>query len=226
MSKIRIVIVDSTPSDVYVMLHTFNRNPLFTVLHAFNNGIEFLKNLAQLPEFDCLLIDMQLPKMSAREVISELKSRGVLFKIYAITYGLIPYRIDAIAGSGIHAYSRKDPELLELLIPKIVAGDLIYDDRANDSWNVNGAEMNMFELEKHVWLSILNESEKAILNGFANGLTLIEISKQEEIDIKTLDKYHKRMLKKLKLKSDDALKNFAVENGFGYDGIHGVKRKR
>ncbi|MDP1726648.1 MAG: response regulator [Bacteroidota bacterium] len=226
MPKIRIVIVDPSPSDAYVMMRTFNRNPLFTVLRAFSNGIDFLKSLSQLPEFDCLLIDTHLPKMSGKEVILELKTRGVLFKIYAITYGLIPYRIDIIAGSGIHAYSRKDPELLELLLPKIVAGDLIYDDRANDSWNVNGVDMNMFELEKHVWLSILNESEKAILNGFANGLTLTEISKHDDIDIKTLDKYYKRMLKKLKLKSDDALKNFALENGFGYDGIHGVKRKK
>lgn len=224
MPKIRLVIVDPTPSDVFVMLRTFNVNPLFTVLHAFSNGIDFLNNLSQLPEFDCLLIDLHLPRMSCKEVILELKAREVSFKIYAITYGLVPSGYNAIAGSGAHAFSRKDPGLLELLLPKVAAGDLIYEDRIRDLWNINGIEMSMFDLEKHVWLSLLNESEKAILNGFANNLTLTDISEHDEIDIRTLEKYHIQILKKLKLKTDTALKNFAKENGFGYGGINGDKR--
>lgn len=150
MPKIKLVIVDPTPTDVYVMLRKFNRNPLFTVLYAFSNGIDFLKSLNQLPEFDCLLIDLHLPRMSGKEVILELKARKVSFKIYAITYGLVSNRPNVIAGSGAHAFSRKDPELLELLLPKVASGDLIYEDRGRNLWSVNGIEMNMFDLEKHV----------------------------------------------------------------------------
>ncbi len=214
MAVIKLVIVDDSPTDTYVMQRVFGKNPSFKVVHVFNNGVDFLKNFHQLPDFDCVLIDMHLPKMSGKEVILELQARNVPFKIYVMTYGLFPSLVQMFNRSGAHAFSRKDPQVLEMLLPKVAAGDLIYEDQANDIWNVNGVDMNNFEMETHVWMGMLTHPEKAILNGFANGLSIPQISAKSGIDIEILDKHHKKIMKKLRFKHDEQLKQFAIKHGF------------
>ncbi|MBC7381853.1 MAG: response regulator transcription factor [Bacteroidia bacterium] len=225
MSKIKLIIVDDSAADLYVLLHTFKNHNLFTVIQTFSNGSEFLRNLNSLPPFDCLLIDMHLPLMGGKEVAEQLKGMAVNFKTYIITYGIYPSMTNALIEAGVHAFTRKEAPLLELLISEVVAGNTIYEDQTKQTWIVNGTELCMFELEQRTWLTILNLSERAILNGFANNLSIHIISRDSEIDIETLYKYQKRIMKKLKLNYDEELIAWALKQGFGYYGINGEMKK-
>ncbi len=215
MDKIRLVVVDDSPTDIFILMEILKRNPIFKFIQVYTNGVDLLKQLDELPPFDILLIDLHLPKMDGKEVIQKLNERNINFKIYAITYGYYYGIVSSLRGLGVQAFSRKDPEVLENLLPKVMNHETIYEDQLTNTWVLNGVVTNMFNFEKKIWMKLLNAQEIEVLDGVANYLTLEQIMDQTNYNREGVLKYYNRTLKALKFRSIHQLREWAINNEFG-----------
>ena len=76
---INVLLVEDSPGDVRLTRETFRNSKLPITLHVATDGMEamtFLRNESgndEIPRPDFILLDLNLPRMSGREVLAEVK---------------------------------------------------------------------------------------------------------------------------------------------------------
>lgn len=79
LKPIDILLVEDSPTDILITQEAFQQARLFNQLHVVEDGVEALAFLRQqgayshVPQPDLILLDLNLPKKSGREVLAELK---------------------------------------------------------------------------------------------------------------------------------------------------------
>lgn len=208
MNKIKVLIVDD---------HTLFRKglkeilldlPLIGECKEANNGFEAIK-MVQTESFDLIFLDIAMPQINGLETFKRIKAIKPDTKILFLSmYPEEQYAIRAMK-MGANGYLTKsvDPEELTKAINKIIKGGKYLPDSFSDKliYYLQKPE----EIQPHEKLS---EREFQVFLMIAQGKSLIEISKELAISIKTVSTYRARILEKLDLKSNAEIINYAIKH--------------
>src|SRR5688572_16320052 len=77
MEKIKVILVDNDPDELFFMEKGFESSELFTILAQFSNGLElyeFLDDTDELP--DLIVTDLNMPWKSGIEIAKEVTSNA------------------------------------------------------------------------------------------------------------------------------------------------------
>lgn len=109
MRTFKILIVDDSPSDVLLTREALEAASLPIELYAVDNGVEAMAFLhrqngyARAPRVDLVLLDLNLPMKSGREVLAELKWDERLRSIPVIVLTSSAAEEDIAKAYGLHA---------------------------------------------------------------------------------------------------------------------------
>ncbi len=109
LTPAEILLVEDSPSDVLMTREALAGAKLLNNLHVVEDGveaIEFLRNRgrhATAPRPHLILLDLNLPKKSGREVLSEIKSDPGLKMIPVVVLTTSKAEEDVLQSYGLHA---------------------------------------------------------------------------------------------------------------------------
>jgi two-component system, chemotaxis family, response regulator Rcp1 len=106
---IEILLVEDNPGDVRLTLEVFKDGRINNKLNVVGDGVEALAYLKcegkyadALPQ-DLILLDLNLPKKSGREVLAEIKSDPALRKIPVVVLTTSAAEMDILEAYNLHA---------------------------------------------------------------------------------------------------------------------------
>ncbi|WP_297211467.1 MULTISPECIES: response regulator [Thermodesulfovibrio] len=207
--KIKVMIIDD---------HTLFRKGLREILLDFpfieeckeaRSGKEALEILSQ-EKFDILFLDIAMPDMDGIETLKLIKNRDYQTKILMLSmYPEEQYAIRALkCGASGYITKSADPEELMRAIEKIIAGGKYVPEAFS--------EKVLHYIDKSEALSpheMLSERELQVFMMIARGKSLVEISRELSISIKTVSTYRARILEKLNLQNNAEIINYAIRHG-------------
>ena len=163
--------------------------------------------LAELPSepAGCIMIDLQMPKMSGLELYEELKVRNIDVPIIIVTGQADARSCRQALQSGAFDYVEKGwrPfDILEVL------------QRGLDQFEADRAKRQSIAsaLEK---LSAVSARECEVMNLLAEGQSLKELSQQLGITVQTASKHRASLFRKLGISNDIELLKFLISSDVG-----------
>lgn len=206
--KLKVLIVDD---------HTLFRKGLKEILldipyikecKEAKSGYEAIDILSK-ESFDIVFLDIAMPDMNGIETLKKIKTEHPETKILMLSmYPEEQYAVRTLKiGASGYLTKSADPEELVKAIDKIMEGGK-YVPKAFSEKLLN--YINMEEIPSHEKLS---EREFQVFLMIAKGKTLIEISKELSISIKTVSTYRARILEKLGLQNNAEIINYAIKHG-------------
>ncbi len=132
---VRILLVEDNPGDVELTREALASRPTSTELHVVQDGAEALDFLRQrgayadAPQPDLVLLDLNLPRVTGREVLAEVKRDEALMAIPIVIFSSSADAQDVAATYSLHAncYVQK-PATLDAYI------DAVH--RIEDFWSI------------------------------------------------------------------------------------------
>lgn len=107
--KLHILLVEDSLSDVMLIRRSFNRSQLDHTLYCVEDGeqaIAFLKqrgNYSQVARPDLIILDLNLPRLDGREVLTQIKQDPVLKRIPVVVLTTSSAEQDVIGSYDLHA---------------------------------------------------------------------------------------------------------------------------
>ena len=108
---LKILLVDDNPADVMLMKEAIRKSSISVSLFELGNGQDAIKYLRRLPPYetattpDLVLLDLQLPLKSGKEVLREVKSDVLLSSIPIIIMSTSSSCEDILQSYQLHAAS-------------------------------------------------------------------------------------------------------------------------
>lgn len=109
IKRIEILMVEDSPSDVLLTREAITQAKLVNNLHVVEDGVEataFLRRegrYASAPRPDLVLLDLNLPRKSGKEVLAEIKSDEHLKIIPVVILTSSKAEADVLKAYGLHA---------------------------------------------------------------------------------------------------------------------------
>lgn len=106
---IDVLLVEDDPGDVLMTQEAFGDNRLDNILHVVSDGVEALEFLrkqgahADAPTPDLVLLDLNLPRMSGREVLDAVKNDPALRMIPIVVLTTSSDHDDVLSSYDMHA---------------------------------------------------------------------------------------------------------------------------
>jgi DNA-binding NarL/FixJ family response regulator len=207
--KINILIVDDhqmVADGIRTMLESQADNYLFKISEA-TNGEDAISKVRK-NEFDIVLMDYQLPKMTGAQTVYEMLIYKPGTKILALSnYDEHKY-VTNIMEAGAKGYILKNigPSELVLAIEKIMDGKSYF------SGDIHHLLLNKNSNENPALGSKqMTRREREILPLIAEGLSNKEIALKLNIEKRTVDAHRQNLLKKLDVKNTASLVRKAIE---------------
>ncbi|WP_374205828.1 response regulator [Crossiella sp. S99.2] len=106
---IEVLLVEDDPGDVLMTTEAFEENKVGNRLHVVSDGVAAMAFLrregeyAQAPRPDLVLLDLNLPKMDGREVLSEIKNDPALRRIPVVILTTSEAEEDVLRSYQLHA---------------------------------------------------------------------------------------------------------------------------
>jgi DNA-binding NarL/FixJ family response regulator len=209
IQKVRLLIVDDhqmVRDGIRVMLESQNKTYAFVITEA-ENGEDAIKNVLKY-DYDIILIDYQLPKMTGMETVEKILLYKPTTKILALSnYDELTY-INNMLKAGVSGYILKNVEPIELIAAiKTILNDKIF--------YSNEVAIKLIESKKRTASSIdkysLTKRELEILKLITEEKTNDEISTLLFIAKRTVDSHRQNLLNKLGVKNTVGLTKIAIE---------------
>ncbi len=108
----RVLVVEDTPAMQLLISRILTKVGVEVVVAG--NGIEGVEALAA-NRFDLVLMDMQMPEMDGIEATRQIRARGDLTPIYALTANVMPQHRDAFLTAGCNGFLSKPIDRSQLL---------------------------------------------------------------------------------------------------------------
>ncbi len=210
IQKVRLLIVDDhqmVRDGIRVMLESQTKTYKFIITEA-ENGEDAIQNILK-NDYDIILIDYQLPKMTGMETVERILLYKPTTKILALSnYDELTY-INNMLKAGANGYILKNVEPLEL----IAAIKTILHDKVFYS---NEVAIKLIESKKRIVSNIekyaLTKRELQILKLITQEKTNDEISTLLCIAKRTVDSHRQNLLNKLHVKNTVGLTKIAIES--------------
>jgi two-component system, chemotaxis family, response regulator Rcp1 len=109
MDVIEILMVEDSPSDIFITQHAIQEAKVLNHLHIVEDGIEAMAFLrkegkyADAPRPDIVLLDLNLPRKDGREVLAEVKADPRLKIIPIVVLTSSKSDEDILRSYGLHA---------------------------------------------------------------------------------------------------------------------------
>ena len=109
VKPIEILLVEDSPSDADLAMETLGESKVLNNLHVVEDGVEALAFLrregahANAPRPDVILLDLNLPKKSGLEVLTEIKSDPQLMRIPVVILTTSAAEEDILKSYSLHA---------------------------------------------------------------------------------------------------------------------------
>lgn len=106
---IEILLVEDNPADVRLMKEALKDSKVRNLLHVVEDGVEAMSYLRQEGKYsnvaapDIILLDLNLPKKSGIEVLSEIKENDELKKIPVVVLTTSSAEEDIVKSYNLHA---------------------------------------------------------------------------------------------------------------------------
>jgi DNA-binding NarL/FixJ family response regulator len=210
IQKVRLLIVDDhqmVRDGIRVMLESQTKTYKFIITEA-ENGEDAIQNILK-NDYDIILIDYQLPKMSGMETVERILLYKPTTKILALSnYDELTY-INNMLKAGASGYILKNVEPLELIaaIKTILSNKVFYS---------NEVAIKLIENKKRIVSNIekyaLTKRELQILKLITQEKTNDEISTLLCIAKRTVDSHRQNLLNKLHVKNTVGLTKIAIES--------------
>lgn len=106
---VEILLVEDNPGDVRLAREVFKEAKVANELHTVGDGVEALKFLRKegsyggMPRPDIILLDLNLPKKSGHEVLSEIKADEELKRIPVVILTVSKDEEDIVKSYNLHA---------------------------------------------------------------------------------------------------------------------------
>jgi DNA-binding NarL/FixJ family response regulator len=209
IQKVHLLIVDDhqmVRDGIRVMLESQNKAYSFIITEA-ENGEDAIKSVLKY-DYDIILIDYQLPKMTGMETVEKILLYKPGTKILALSnYDELTY-INNMLKAGVSGYILKNVEPVELIaaIKTILNNKVFYS---------NEVAIKLIESKKRTVSSIdkysLTKRELEILKLIIAEKTNDEISSLLFIAKSTVDSHRQNLLNKLGVKNTVGLTKIAIE---------------
>lgn len=123
MKIVDILLVEDNPGDIRLTQEAMKEAKLSNSLHVVRNGVQAMEFLHQEGEFaeaprpDLVLLDLNLPRLSGREVLKRMKEHAQLRRIPVIVLSTSDAHRDVIESYDLHAncYINKPVDFDEFL---------------------------------------------------------------------------------------------------------------
>jgi CheY-like chemotaxis protein len=109
VKPVEILLVEDSPSDADLAVETLGESKVLNNLHVVEDGVEALAFLrregahANAPRPDVILLDLNLPKKSGLEVLTEIKSDPKLMRIPVVILTTSAAEEDILKSYSLHA---------------------------------------------------------------------------------------------------------------------------
>jgi len=179
-----------------------------TIVGEANNGLEVLKLLEQEILPDIILTDIRMPILDGVSLTKILTKDYPKIKVLALSMFDQSIDVFEMLEVGAKGYVTKNVEKKELVlaINTLVKGEYYF------SENLPKDIKDWFNKDNVDNEKSLTRREKEILNLLVKGRTSLQMSKQLRISKYTIDTHRKNIHKKLGIKSNTGLVNFALKN--------------
>lgn len=172
-------------------------------------GFEALEILAN-EKFDIVFLDIAMPGMNGMETLKKIKREYPDTKVLMLSmYPEQQYAIQSLKhGASGYITKAADPEELLKAVEKISKGGRYIPDAFS--------ETIIHYIDKPRAISPhekLSEREFQVFLMIAKGKSLVEISRELSISIKTVSTYRARILEKLELQNNAEIINYAIKHG-------------
>ncbi|MBC3756843.1 response regulator transcription factor [Hyunsoonleella sp. SJ7] len=177
------------------------------VIGEANNGLEVLKLLENGLKPDIIITDIRMPILDGVGLTRRLTSEYPNIKVLALSMFDQTVDVTEMLDVGSKGYVTKnvDKDELELAINTLVKGEYYF------SKNLPESIQDWFNEEKTALQSELTKRETEILQLIVKGRTSIQMAKQLKLSKFTVDTHRKNIHKKLGIKSNTGLVNYAIK---------------
>jgi DNA-binding NarL/FixJ family response regulator len=220
MKTINILLLDDHQIILDGLRTMLSNDKRISICGSYLSGIDALKNaLIQCP--DVIITDLMMPDMSGLDFIRNLKSYNIKAKILILSMCMSPNIIHEAIQAGANGFILKQnathDEIMKAITQLIDGKDYFATEilsAINDKQKPkNGHQDVSYD---NLDISILSKNELQVLQLFADGLSIKDISRELIMTIKTVEKHKSNMMAKLNIKSNIELIKFAIKNNVCY----------
>lgn len=182
--------------------------PLISEIYSATDGEKAIELANQLP-IDCILMDINMPKVNGHDATRTIKKQNPSIKVIIVSMISDASVIIKLLKAGADAFIVKNTGKEELLkaIEKVMN---------NEKYVSHELNINLYEhlgrQRSGAVGSQLTPREKEIIKYISKGFTNPEIAERLFISGNTVDTHRKNILAKLALKNTAALVRYAAEN--------------
>jgi len=109
MRPVEILLIEDNPGDIRLTIESFKESKIANKLNIAEDGIEALNYLRKKGKFkdeplpDIIILDLNLPKKSGREVLAEIKEDKILKHIPVVVFTTSKAEMDILKSYELHA---------------------------------------------------------------------------------------------------------------------------
>ncbi len=211
--KIKVAIADDHTLFIDGIKSILSKEPDIEIVTEASNGLELIKEVERGPSPDIIVIDIRMPVMDGITATRVLTKKYPHIPVLALTMYDQSADVFEMLEVGAKGYVTKEVEKEELIMALkcLVTGKKYFSKNLPEDFSkwVSGSP-NEEEIT-------LTRREKEILGLLAKGRTTLQMAQELKLSKFTIDTHRKNIHKKLRIKSNTGLANYALKNlNFNY----------
>ncbi|MCK4562631.1 MAG: response regulator transcription factor [Flavobacteriaceae bacterium] len=206
--NIKVIIVDDHKIFIDGLKSILSKKIGITIIGEANNGLEIIKLLEKGYRPDIIITDIRMPIIDGVSLTKILSKEYPSIPVLALSMHDQSTEVIEMLEAGAKGYLTKAVEINELTqaIHTIAKGEYYFDK------NLPKDIRAWFNTEHDSDVKILTRREKEILQLIAKGITTIQMAQQLKISRFTIDTHRKNIHKKLGIKTNTGLVNYALKD--------------
>ena len=206
--KIKVAIADDHTLFIDGIKSILSKEPDIDIVTEASNGLELIKEVERGPSPDIIVIDIRMPVMDGITATRVLTKKYPHIPVLALTMYDQSADVFEMLEVGAKGYVTKEVEKEELIMALkcLVTGKKYF------SKNLPGDFNNWFSDSPNEEEITLTRREKEILGLLAKGRTTLQMAQELKLSKFTIDTHRKNIHKKLGIKSNTGLANYALKN--------------
>jgi len=206
--NIKVIIADDHKIFIDGLKSILSKKIGITIIGEANNGLEIIKLLEKDYRPDIVITDIRMPIIDGISLTKILSKEYPSIPVLALSMYDQSTDVIEMLEAGAKGYLTKVVEINELIqaIHTIVKGEYYF------GKNLPKDIRAWFNAEHDSDVKILTRREKEILQLIAKGITTIQMAQQLKISRFTIDTHRKNIHKKLGIKTNTGLVNYALKD--------------
>lgn len=206
--KIKVAIADDHTLFIEGIKSILSKEFDIEIVIEASNGLELIKEVERGPSTDIIVIDIRMPVMDGITATRILTKEYPQIPVLALTMYDQSADVFEMLEAGAKGYVTKEVEKEELIMALkcLLAGKKYFSKNLPEDFS------NWFSDSPNDEDITLTRREKEILGLLAKGRTTLQMAQELKLSRFTIDTHRKNIHKKLGIKSNTGLANYALKN--------------